>query len=299
MMRGVPALLTRRSFLFAAGSAAAAIAIARAQGLLAMADSRSRRMPTLFIGHGSPMNAIEDNRWSRSFRELAATLPKPRAVIAVSAHWYTPGTFLTAEEHPKTIHDFGGFPKALFDQQYPAPGDPALARRAAGMLGTGDAALRTDWGLDHGTWTVLKYLLPDADVPVIQLSIDRDADGRTHVETGRKLAALRDEGVLILGSGNITHNLRDAFARMQRGDTSRVDWAEQFDTEAAAAVSRNDLDWLAGAYTTDTGRQCHPTPDHYLPLLYVAGAAEAGEPVSFPIEGMDAGSLSMRSVRIG
>jgi 4,5-DOPA dioxygenase extradiol len=290
--------LSRRAFLLATGSVVAAAAATKALGLLPMSTTRSR-MPSVFLGHGSPMNAIEDNRWSRGFRELAASLPKPRAVLAVSAHWYTPGTLVTADEKPRTIHDFGNFPKALYEQQYPAPGDPALARRIADRLGLAESALRTDWGLDHGTWTVLKYLLPDADVPVLQLSIDRTADGARHLDLAARLTSIRDDGVMILGSGNLTHNLRDAFTRAQNNDTSRVDWAERFDTDVAEAVSARDLDFLATAHLGEDGRRSHPTPDHYLPLLYTAGASEKGERASFPITGFDLGSLSMRSVVIG
>jgi 4,5-DOPA dioxygenase extradiol len=293
--------LSRRAFLLAAGSVVAMAAGSRARDLLPMPASSkpSTRMPSVFIGHGSPMNAIEDNRWSRGFRELATTLPRPRAVLVVSAHWYTPGILVTADERPRTIHDFSGFPKELYEQQYPAPGDPALARRIAERLNLGDAALRTDWGLDHGTWTVMKYLLPNADVPVVQLSIDRTMDGARHVETAGKLTSLRDEGVMILGSGNITHNLRDAFARAQRNDTSRVEWAERFDAAVAAAVSAHDTGFLGSAHLGEDGLRSHPTPDHYLPLLYAVGASERGEKASFPVTGFDLGSLSMRSVVIG
>jgi 4,5-DOPA dioxygenase extradiol len=293
--------LSRRAFLLAAGSVVAMAAGSRARDLLPMSASTrsSTRMPSVFIGHGSPMNAIEDNRWSRGFRELAATLPRPRAVLAVSAHWYTAGSLVTAEERPRTIHDFGGFPKELHEQQYPAPGDPALARRIAERLQLGDDALRTDWGLDHGTWTVMKYLLPDADVPVVQLSIDRTMDGARHVEMAKKLTSLRDEGVMILGSGNITHNLRDAFTRAQQNDTSRVEWAERFDADVATAVAAHDTGYLGSAHLSEDGQRSHPTPDHYLPLLYTVGASEAGEKASFPMTGFDLGSLSMRSVVLG
>lgn len=296
--------LTRRRFLAGAAMAAGVAALAttirvRRTGEHAMTNQASSRMPVLFVGHGSPMNAIEDNRWSRAFQDLAAHLPRPRAVLAISAHWYTDGSFVTAEPQPRTIHDFGGFPQALFDQRYPAPGDPALARKVAGLLGREAAALRTDWGLDHGTWTVLKYLLPKADVPVVQLSVDRSASGAALVDLGRRLAGLRDEGVLLLGSGNVTHNLGDAFGRMRSGDTARVPWAEGFDADIAQAVAAHDTAFLAKAHESDLGRRCHPTPDHYLPLLHVVGAATTEDAVAFPVTGFDAGSLSMRTVRIG
>ena len=178
----------------------------------------SGRMPVLFVGHGSPMNAIEDNRWSRGFRSLGALLPRPRAIMSVSAHWYVEGTFTTASAHPETIHDFGGFPEALYRIQYPAPGDPALALRAASLAGAGRATTTEGWGLDHGTWSVLLHLWPAADVPVVQLSIDGRLPPDRHLAIGRALAPLRDEGVLILGSGNVTHNLRQAFSAMRSGD---------------------------------------------------------------------------------
>ncbi|HEX7671743.1 MAG TPA: 4,5-DOPA dioxygenase extradiol [Polyangiaceae bacterium] len=263
------------------------------------AASPTDRLPVLFVGHGSPMNAIEDNQWSRGFSELGARLPKPRAILSISAHWFVTGTFTTGNERPETIHDFGGFPRPLFEMQYPAPGDLALARRTVALVGEGRASLRTDWGLDHGTWTVLRHLRPAADCPVVQLSIDHRLSPAEHLEIGRTLAPLRDEGVLILGSGNVTHNLRHAMTSMQRGDRSTPDWASRFDTEVAHAVEQHDVDFLARVAATDHGRMSHPTLDHYLPLIYAAGAAAAGESkdaVRFPISGFDLGSLSMRSV---
>ena len=246
------------------------------------------RMPVLFAGHGSPMNAIEDNQWSRGFAALARLTGTPRAILCISAHWFVPGTFVTGEERPKTIHDFGGFPEALYEVRYPAPGSAALAARAGQLTG---ATPRTDWGLDHGAWSVLMHTFPDAKVPVVQLSIDHRLSPEEHLALGRKLAPLRDEGVLIAGSGNITHNLRHAFTRRDFPA-----WAANFDAAAAEALKRADGDALAKLLSTDDGRRAHPTPDHYLPLLYAAGAASPGDQVSFPIEGFDLGSLSMRSV---
>ncbi|HEX2675266.1 MAG TPA: 4,5-DOPA dioxygenase extradiol [Polyangiales bacterium] len=268
-------------------------------------------MPVLFVGHGSPMNAIEDNQWSRAFRALGEQLPRPRAVLCVSAHWYTPGTFLTDNLQPETIHDFGGFPPALHQMQYPAPGAPELAKhvsqlleahaaRAAGTsVGPTTASLRSDWGLDHGTWSVLVHLLPAADVPVVQLSIDGRLPAAAHIELGKALSPLRDEGVLVLGSGNIVHNLRDAFGNMQRGITATPAWAAEFDRAAASAIEQRDAQHLASSLESSTGRNAHPTPEHYLPLLYAFGASSEGDSVSYPISGFDAGSLSMRAVRFG
>lgn len=257
------------------------------------------RMPVLFIGHGSPLNAIEDNRWSRGFRALAALLPRPRAILAVSAHWYVNGTYVTGNERPETIHDFGGFPPALYAMTYPAPGDTALARRVVRLLGETRAFVRTDWGLDHGTWSVLTHLVPKADVPVVQLSIDYGLPAAAHLAIGRALAALREEGVLVLGSGNVVHNLRHAMTSAHRGETATPGWAEAFDADVAQALAQHDGDFLARAAEGDAFRTAHPTPDHYLPLLYAAGAARPDDAVRFPVTGFDLSSLSMRAVLFG
>jgi 4,5-DOPA dioxygenase extradiol len=267
------------------------------------ASTKGARMPALFVGHGSPMNAIEDNQWSRALRGYAKELPRPKAVLCVSAHWYTAGTFVTGNERPETIHDFGGFPDELFQMQYPAPGDPGLAQRAVALAGEDKgkarATLRSDWGLDHGTWTVLVHLLPKADVPVVQLSIDGRLPYAEHLAIGKALAPLRDEGVLLLGSGNVTHNLRHAFGSMRSGSTATPDWARSFDEGVVQALTNHDGKWLAEAPLSEEGRLSHPTPDHYLPLLYAAGASTADERIAYPVTGFDAASLSMRSVRFG
>jgi 4,5-DOPA dioxygenase extradiol len=256
-------------------------------------------MPVVFVGHGSPMNAITDNQWSRGFRELGQRLPQPRAVLAISAHWFLPGTFVTDNERPETIHDFGGFPPELHAVQYPAPGDPQLAQRIRELLAPQGAATRSDWGLDHGTWSVLVHLRPSADLPVLQLSIDARLAPARHIEIGRALAPLRDEGVLILSSGNITHNLRDAFTRMRQGSSAIPTWASEFDGSIAQAIEGRDEAYLADSLQSDLGRTAHPTPEHYLPLLYAFGASTAADISSYPMTGFDAGSLSMRSVRFG
>ena len=258
-----------------------------------------KRMPTLFVGHGSPMNAIEDNVWSRGFKAMAALLPRPRTVLSVSAHWFVRGTFLTGNEQPETIHDFGGFPDELFAMQYPAAGDPALADRVARLLGGRRAEVRLDWGLDHGTWTVLHHLIPAADVPVVQLSVDGDLAPEGHLEIGRALAPLRDEGVLIMGSGNVTHNLRFAMSSAARGDRSTPPWAARFDADVGRAVGQHDGLFLASAVRGDDGRLSHPTLDHYLPLLYPLGASDARDEVATLASGFDLGSLSMRSILFG
>ncbi len=255
-------------------------------------------MPVAFVGHGSPMNAIEDNVWSRGFRALGSALPRPTAILAVSAHWFIGGTAVTGNESPETIHDFGGFPEPLFAVQYPAPGSPPLADRVTDLVGRDRAVVSLDWGLDHGTWSVLCHLRPDADCPVVQLSIDARASATRHLEIGRALAPLRDEGVLILGSGNIVHNLRDAFGRMQSGDLATPAWAADFDTAVVGCLDGRDHAGLTALIESPTGRKAHPTPDHYLPLLYAAGAGGA-DAVTYPLTGFDLGSLSMRSVIFG
>jgi 4,5-DOPA dioxygenase extradiol len=248
-------------------------------------------MPLLFVGHGSPMNAIEDNRWSRAFRDLAKLLPTPKAIVCVSAHWYVRGTRVMDNSKPKTIHDFGGFPQALFDMQYPAPGDAALASRIVGLLGKERAQLDGSWGLDHGTWSVLHHLRPDADAPVLQVSLDGALPPEGHLELGRALAPLRDEGV--------THNLRLAMRALQTGDATTPEWARRFDDDVTRALEQHDGAFLARVVGSDDGRMAHPTPDHYLPLLYTAGAADARDTIRFPITGWDGGSLSMRAVVYG
>jgi 4,5-DOPA dioxygenase extradiol len=256
------------------------------------------RMPVLFVGHGSPTNAIEDNEWSRGFSALAPLMPSPVAILAVSAHWFVSGTFTTGDESPRTIHDFGGFPAPLYGVQYPALGSPSLARRVAALLGE-RAAVSLGWGLDHGTWSVLRHLRPAADLPVVQLSLDVRLGPEEHVALGRALAPLRDEGVLLMGSGNITHNLSDAFSRLHRGDLTTPGWATRFDRDVAVALASHDVEFLAQAPETEAGRLSHPTLDHYLPLLYAAGAADQRDRVRFPITGFDLGSLSMRAVLFG
>jgi 4,5-DOPA dioxygenase extradiol len=251
------------------------------------------RMPVLFAGHGSPMNAIEDNVFSRGHAALASLAPRPRAILAVSAHWESDGTFTTLDDPPATIHDFGGFPAALYAMKYPAPGDRALARHAANLTGGSAADGR---GLDHGTWSVLHRMYPEAGVPVVQLSLDVRATAAEHLALGRALAPLRDEGVLILASGNLTHDLRDAFSRMRRGDQTTPDWAARFDADAARAFEARDEEWLIRALDTADGRRAHPTAEHWLPALYAFGASDAKDAASFPAAGFDLGSLSMRCV---
>ncbi len=244
------------------------------------------------------MNAALDNVWSRGFRDLGSRLPRPSAILAISAHWYIRGTAVTVNDWPETIHDFGGFPEPLYEMQYPAKGDPGLANRVVDLLGRDTASTSLDWGLDHGTWSVLHHMWPKADVPVVQLSLDARADALRHVELGRALAPLRDEGILILGSGNIVHNLDDAIGRPRSGELATPPWAAEFDSAVARALEQHDTGALARLIEAPEGRKAHPTPEHYLPLLYAAGAA-GDDPVSFAITGFDLGSLSMRAVIFG
>jgi len=254
--------------------------------------------PALFVGHGSPLNVLEGNRWYAAFRALGAALPRPRAILCVSAHWATRGFRVTTDLRPRTIHDFGGFPDELYALRYPAPGEPALAERVRALCGAERVAPSTEWGLDHGAWCVLAPMFPAADVPVVELSLDRSFSPQEHLELARALAPLRDEGVLVLGSGNVTHNLGDYFARLEAGDAELPGWARAFDADVAAAAAQHDVEYLARAVETRAGRQAHPTLEHYLPLLAPLALARAGEAVTFPIEGFD-GSLSMRAIRVG
>lgn len=253
----------------------------------------SDRMPVVFLGHGSPMNAIEDNAYSRSWAALGRTLPRPQAILVVSAHWMTRGsTLVNVQARPGTIHDFYGFPQELFEQQYPAPGAPELASEVVTLLASHHAEGDETWGLDHGAWSVLKFLYPGADVPVFQLSIDMAADLPQHVEIGRALAELRHRGVLILGSGNVVHNLR----AVRWGGGGAHDWAEEFDTLFAERLGAGDIATLA-----DRGKLgkllsvAHPSIDHYLPSLTVAGASDERDTLLFMNDSIDLGSISMRS----
>lgn len=253
------------------------------------------RLPTLFFGHGNPMNAIEDNAYSRAWRTLARELPRPKAILCISAHWYLPATLVTAMERPRTIHDFGGFPRPLYEVQYPAPGSLELCRRVQQLVG---AEPDLEWGLDHGTWSVLVHVFPDADVPVVQLSIDETQPAEHHYEVGRKLAELRDEGILVIGSGNLVHNLH-TFA-WGRHPVEPFDWAVRFETSAREWIRTGDHAPLIGYERLGRDAMLSaPTPDHYLPLLYILGACAEDDAVSFPVEGVDGGSVSMLSIRFG
>lgn len=256
----------------------------------------AQRMPLVFFGHGSPMNVLYDNEYTRAWQQLGAALPRPRAILCISAHWYTRGTGVTAMEKPRTIHDFGGFPQALFDTQYPAPGDPQLAARVRDLLAPVDVQLDHSWGLDHGTWGVLVKAFPEADIPVVQLSIDGTQPAAWHFDIGRKLASLRDEGVLICGSGDVVHNLR----MMMRGSGDEYDWARRFNDKIRDHLERGDIEAIVDYEQWGEDAQLSvPTPEHFLPLLYVLGAMQPGEKISVAVDGIDGGSVSMLSATIG
>ncbi len=255
-------------------------------------------MPALFIGHGNPMNAILDTPYSAAWHGVARSIPTPKAILCISAHWETEGSFVTSMEHPKTIHDFYGFPDELYEVQYPAPGSLELAERVRDVVKS--TAVRLDdgysWGLDHGAWSVLRRMYPNADIPVVQLSLDRSQHPRFHYELGRELQALRQEGVLIVGSGNIVHNLR----LLQWNATEPYPWAAEFDCLAAELILAGEHDRLV-AYPGlgEAARLSIPSNEHYLPLLYILALQQPGEAVSLFAEGLLLGSISMRSVRIG
>src|SRR5215472_14549474 len=255
-------------------------------------------LPAIFFGHGSPMNALRENDYTAGWRRIGRQLRRPKAILAISAHWFVPEVGVTVMTAPRTVHDFGGFPRELYQVQYPAPGDPVLARRVQALLAPLPVRLDESWGLDHGTWSVLAHVYPQADVPVVQLSIDETRSAAFHFELGQRLAPLRAEGVLIVGSGNLVHNLHTyAWGRHM---VEPFDWAVRFEQQARemllAAEHRPLVDY------EKLGRDALlsvPTPDHYLPLLYVIGTRQGGEAVSFPVEGVDGGSISMLSVQVG
>ncbi len=256
------------------------------------------RMPAIFFGHGNPMNALRRNVWTESWAELGRNVPRPKAVLCISAHWYLPETAVTAMARPRTIHDFGGFPPELFQFQYPAPGDAALAQRVQTLLAPLPVRLDEEWGLDHGVWSVLCHVFPQADIPVVQLSLDARQSASFHYELGKQLAPLREEGILIAGSGNLIHNLR-AYAWGQP-QVEAYDWAARFEARARdLMLAGDDASLVAYESLGHDARLSVPTPEHYLPLLYVLALRRPDEAVSFPVAGTDGGSISMLTVRVG
>jgi 4,5-DOPA dioxygenase extradiol len=274
-----------------------------AEAAAARTEPAAKRMPVLFIGHGSPMNAIQDNPFTRFLRGWAAQLPPPKAVLVVSAHWLTPGvTAVGVQVRPRTIHDFGGFPQPLFDMQYPAPGSPGFAREAVAAVRRAKVQATEDWGLDHGTWSVLHHLYPAADVPVFQLSIDYDKPAAFHHAIGRELAALREKGVLVVGSGNVVHNLRATDRVEGLSPTASRPWAQGFDDAVKKALAaRDDMGLVNYARLNgDSAATAVQTPDHYYPFLYALGASDSlSEKATSVFEGFQSGTLSMRCVQFG
>ncbi len=259
--------------------------------------ANTARMPAVFFGHGSPMNALEQNRYTDAWRRIGASMPEPKAILCVSAHWYIRGTAVTAMDRPRTIHDFGGFPQELFEVQYPAPGSPQLAARVRDLLAPVDVRLDQTWGLDHGTWSVLAQAFPNANVPVVQLSLDSTQPAQYHYDLGARLAPLRDEGVLIVGSGNLVHNL----GRIQWAEDARpYDWATRFNEKARAHLAAREHQPLIDYLSLDgDARLSVPTPEHYLPLLYIIAAQARDEIISLPVDGIELGSISMLTAIVG
>ena len=258
----------------------------------------TEKMPVLFLGHGSPMNAIEENEFVASFRQLGKELIKPHAILCVSAHWETQGTFVTAMQHPPTIHDFGGFPQALFDVQYPAPGSPELAKETKQIITKTEVELDDKWGLDHGAWSVIKHLYPNADIPVIQMSIDYSKPPLYHYELAKELASLRHKGVLIIGSGNMVHNLR-LVAWNKLNDTFAFDWATEANEKMKQYILEDNHKNLI--HFRNEGKAFDlaiPTPEHYLPLIYTLALKEKNETVSIFNDKPVGGSLTMTSIKI-
>lgn len=259
------------------------------------------RMPSIFVGHGSPMNALADSDFTRTLQKWGSNLGTPTAILVVSAHWLTPGeTKVAVQPRPRTIHDFGGFPAALHEMQYPAAGAPEFAKRALDVLTAQGARPSEDWGLDHGTWTVLHHMYPKADIPVFQVSIDYAQTGEYHLAAGKALSALRDQGVLVMGSGNVVHNLRATQRGRPEEKGASQQWAQTFDNAVKVALVAKDNAALADYLSLDEGaKMAVPTPDHYWPLLYALGAARDNEEARFVFEGFQSGTLSMRCVQWG
>ncbi|WP_312174235.1 4,5-DOPA dioxygenase extradiol [Chryseobacterium sp.] len=262
--------------------------------------SNTAKMPVLFLGHGSPMNAIEENQFVQGFRKAASEIPKPNAILCISAHWFTDGTKVTAMSMPRTIHDFGGFPQALFDVQYPAPGSPELAKETAKLLEPVFVEEDHSWGLDHGAWSVIKHMYPEADIPVIQMSIDYSKPPQYHFDLAQKLNKLREKGILIIGSGNIIHNLRLIDWRNINTVGAGWDWAieahEKTNNWLLEGNFKNIIEYQNQGISL---QYAVPTPDHYLPLIYTLGLKISSDELSLFNDELIGGSLSMTSVRIG
>lgn len=258
----------------------------------------SSPLPAIFFGHGNPLNALRRNSYTEAWASIGNILPRPRAILCVSAHWYVPGTAVTAMARPRTIHDFGGFPRELYEVQYPAPGSPELAARVRDLLAPISVAMdQGSWGLDHGTWSVLCHVFPQADIPVVQLSIDETQPPKFHYQIAQRLGPLRDEGVLVVGSGNIVHNLH-TYA-WGKHEVEPFDWAVRFEKQARSLTKGQETQLVDYESLGRDALLSVPTPEHYLPLVYVLALKRSGENVSFPVEGFDGGSISMLAVQVG
>ncbi len=261
-------------------------------------EASTGKMPLLFLGHGSPMNAVEDNEFSSGWKDAAKYIEKPSAILCISAHWETRGTQITAMEKPRTIHDFGGFPEELYKIQYPAPGNPLLAKEIKGILSSAEAQLDEKWGLDHGCWSVVKHMYPGADIPVLQMSLDYYADARRHFEIASDLGILREKGVLIIGSGNIVHNL-GMVAWDRLNDNFGFDWAEEAAEKIKKFILSGNYDQLINYRTHGRAFDLAvPTPEHYLPLLYIMALRDDNEKLTFFNDKFVGGSISMTCVRV-
>jgi 4,5-DOPA dioxygenase extradiol len=255
-------------------------------------------MPAIFFGHGNPMNALQRNAYTEGWAAIGATAPRPRAILCISAHWYIADTAVTAMSAPRTIHDFGGFPRELYEVSYPAPGSPDLAGRVRELLAPVSVRLDEQWGLDHGAWSVLRHVFPQAEIPIVQLSLDATQSAAFHYELGKKLAPLRDAGVLVVGSGNLVHNLH-AYAWGGQPAAPHP-WAVQFERQARELILAGDHAPLIDYKSLGSEALLSiPTPDHYLPLLYMLALQRPDDAISFPVAGVDGGSISMLAVRMG
>lgn len=294
--------MNRKQFLAAAAALPLAGAAMKLKSLNKFVDGleSSQAMPVLFLGHGSPMNAIEENEFVQGFRHIGSEIEKPKAILVISAHWETRGTFVTAMENPSTIHDFGGFPQALFDVQYPAPGSPDLAEAVQQTIKSKEVHLDDKWGLDHGSWSVVKHLYPNADVPIIQMSIDYSMSSAQHYALAKELAVLRKKGVLIIGSGNNVHNLRMVSWQHLNSVGYAFDWAQEANERMKAYIKDGNHQPLIDFQNQGSAFQLAiPTPEHYLPMIYALALQEKNEPLHIFNDAAVAGSLCMTSLKIG
>ncbi|HAP01751.1 MAG TPA: 4,5-DOPA dioxygenase extradiol [Bacteroidetes bacterium] len=290
--------MQRKNFIKILGGAASLMTLGAFKNMVENLNEQDEKMPLLFIGHGSPMNAIEENEFSQRWSQMGKDIIQPKAVLCISAHWLTQGTKVTAMPNPKTIHDFGGFPQELFDVQYPAPGNPELATEIKNIVKQTNVGLDHDWGLDHGTWSVVKRMYPDANIPVLQLSIDYYKNSQYHYDLAKNLNSLRKKGVLIIGSGNMVHNLR--MIAWDKETNYSYDWAKEMNEIFVKKINEGDHKSLINYESlSPSSKLAIPTPDHYYPLLYILGMKEKNDAISFFNEKAMMGSVTMTSVKFG